>query len=110
MLPERRPTDTLVEEMALADVPDQGTVIVRGNQALAVVHDLEQSPSFGIDVIEQLLAAIDAHCQTSDIRAIGLQPLGAVHGDLSVDEFVAVLARSPLSRLERIWVMDQTME
>jgi hypothetical protein len=98
---------------ALVDAPTYppGTVLPRGGSPLrlfAVVHDLEQEPSTRDEWILRALENVLSFCRTNHVIALGLDPLGAVHGQRSADQFRQTLQRqlstSPLPALHNIWL------
>jgi len=104
-LPVRAPTTELVRDMEAAEPPLLGTLLVRGNQGLAIVHDFERDPSFTIATLRDVFHEVFEHCRQRGIEAIGMQPLGSRHGPLSHPDFEAELRASLLPALARIWVM-----
>lgn len=102
----RRDTGGLIHEMEEFTPPAPGELVVKGNRAHAIVHDLGQEPSCRPQWVDAALDALLAHCRRERIRSLAIQPLGCVHGAGTVDEFSARLrhlARD--SEIERIWIM-----
>ena len=97
----------LIEEPAYAP----GTVLPRGGSPLrlfAVVHDLEQEPTTCDEWILNALEGVLSFCNAHGVVALGLDPLGAVHGKHSVDQFretlVQQLSVRPPNTLHHVWL------
>ena len=89
-----------------------GSVIVRPGhplRLLAVVHDLARSPTWTEDWVDRALAATFREIARRNLRSVGLQPLGGVHGQLPERRFVELLGAAledrRRDRLERIWIV-----
>lgn len=73
-----------------------GSVHIRGGhpfRILAVVHDLSQDPTWRADWIEQALHRSLEVAREQGLQALGIEPLGAVHGRFDAAEFDALLSR-----------------
>lgn len=71
-----------------------GGVLIRpGNpkRMLAIVHDLDKDPSWRAEWIAQALGNMLALAEPSGINAIALPILGAKHGRISAERFIAIL-------------------
>ena len=89
-----------------------GSVVVRPGQPLellAVVHDLSLDPTWKEEWVASAIDAVLAEARERELRSIAVPPLGAVHGRMPVERFVALLAaalrRGPTGRLERLWIV-----
>lgn len=91
---------------------EPGTILVRERSKLefaAIVHDLDEEPSWREEwVVAALDRALD-EAERRQLRALGLEMLGAVHGGLERPRFLQLL-RQALQRLgprslERIWLI-----
>jgi len=103
----RRDTGELIHEMEEFTPPAPGELLVKGNRAYAIVHDLEQEPSCRPEWVDAALDALMVHCRRKGIRSLAIQPLGCVHGTGTVDDFSARVRRRALdSEIERIWIMS----
>ena len=74
-----------------------GTVLPRGNdpiRLLAVVHDLDQDPSWQPEWVELALATVFLFAAGRKIRRLAMPVLGAVHGQMSVEAFAKLLAEN----------------
>jgi hypothetical protein len=94
-----------------------GEVIVRGRNPyrfLAIVHDLDQEPSWREAWVSQALAEILRLCDAMGIAALGLEPLGAKHGRLPRARFRELLEASRPAerarRLQRIWLLRPDLD
>jgi len=91
--PRRHPirimTDAWEAEPALP-----GSVHIRDRhpfRLLAVVHDLSQDPTWRIEWIEQALRRSLEIARERGLRALGIEPLGTVHGRFPVADFDTLL-------------------
>ena len=90
-----------------------GSVVVRPGlrtELLAVVHDLNEEPSWREEWIRTALRRVLEEADRRTIAALGMEPLGCVHGRLERERFeelleVALQEESP-EVLERIWLME----
>jgi hypothetical protein len=89
-----------------------GSVVVRPGrplELLAVVHDLALDPTWKEEWVVLAIDAVLAETRERELRSIAVPPLGAVHGTMAVQRFVALLAaalrRGPTGRLERLWIV-----
>ncbi len=95
-----------------AQPAETGSVHVRDGypfRILAVVHDLSQEPTWRIEWIESALRSSLAVARERGFEAVGIEPLGAIHGRFSIADFDALLAslieHDPDPALE-IWRID----
>ncbi|MBN1104633.1 MAG: hypothetical protein JXL84_14545 [Deltaproteobacteria bacterium] len=89
-----------------------GTVLVKGGspvRLLAVIHDLNQDPSWKEEWIASALRGIFEESDRREVRSLALPLLGTIHGRLERKCAVALLAKSlrqgPLQRLRRLWLV-----
>ena len=89
-----------------------GTVLVKGKRPLrllAIIHDLNQDPSWREEWIASALDRILAEAETRRLRSIALPFLGTLHGSLEKQRFVVLLRdaleRNPAIHLERLWLV-----
>jgi len=80
----------------MTDLIDQkplhpGDVIIRGNQWLAIVYDLDKSPICQPEWVARSLERILALTETLKISSITLPVLGSTHGDLARDKSLDLL-------------------
>lgn len=99
--------DELVGRMSTFEPPAPGEVVVRGNRAYAIVHDLEQKPTCRREWVDAAIENLVKHCEDNLIRAIAVQPLGCVHGDGRVDDFERALTKrlAGSTQIERVWIV-----
>lgn len=106
---------------ALAAVPEQpGTVVVRGPgrplHFLAIVHDLNQEPTWREEWVAGALAAIFSEAEQRALRSLALPMLGTRHGTCEMMRFVVLLKTAmqeiSFQHLRRLWLMvpEQRME
>ena len=89
-----------------------GSVLVRGKSPihmLAIVHDLNQDPSWKDEWIASALDGIFREAEIRRLRSIALPFLGTLHGTLEKERFV-VLLRNTLKRVsaghpKRLWLV-----
>ena len=89
-----------------------GSVLVKGKHPLhllAIVHDLNQEPSWREEWIASALDGIFREAESRKLRSIALPFLGTLHGSLDKQRFV-VLLRGTLERisanhLKRLWLI-----
>jgi hypothetical protein len=89
-----------------------GTVLVRGNRPvrlLAVVHDLDQDPTWKEEWISAALAEVFRTVEREKIGSLGLPLLGTRHGRLGAERFAQLLgaeleATDPV-HLNRLWLI-----
>jgi hypothetical protein len=89
-----------------------GTIVVRDRAPLefaAIVHDLDEEPSWREEWIVSSLDRALAEAERRQLRSLGLEMLGAIHGRLERPRFLQILRqalqRSDPRRLERIWLI-----
>lgn len=89
-----------------------GSVLVKGKRPirlLAIVHDLNQDPSWREEWIAHALDGIFHEAERRRLHSIALPFLGTLHGSLDRERFVMLL-RSALERLsakhlKRLWLV-----
>jgi len=89
-----------------------GSVLVRGRRPirlLAIVHDLNQDPSWKEEWIESALNGILREAENRKVQSIAIPLLGTKHGSLGKQRFSKLL-RTALERmspvhLKRIWLV-----
>jgi hypothetical protein len=108
---EEHPVRTITEAF-LVKPAKPGTIIVKGShplRLLAVVHDLDESPSWREDWIAEALQIIFREVERRNLRTLALPLLGAVHGSYNTPAFIEllrhVLDRTALSSLTRLWLI-----
>jgi hypothetical protein len=89
-----------------------GSVLVKnGNplRFLAVVHDVNQEPTWKETWIEKALSRVFLEAELYKLSSIGLPLLGTRHGSLEQDRFVFLLARvlkrTDFNHLGRLWLI-----
>jgi hypothetical protein len=102
----------LMAELLKTNPAVPGSVIVKEGQPLsllAVVHDLNQEPSWKEEWIANALDRIFRETESRKIRSLALPLLGTLHGSLDRQRFLALLRealeRSSPKYLARLWLV-----
>lgn len=89
-----------------------GSVRVQGTRSLrflAIVHDVNQDPTWKIEWIKSALEEIWREVEQRQLTSIGIPLLGTLHGKLEVPDFVDLFAdtllRARFTSLKRIWLI-----
>jgi hypothetical protein len=89
-----------------------GSVLVRGKRPLrllAIVHDLNQEPSWREEWIASALDRIFQLAEDRELESIALPFLGTLHGKLTRERFLvllrAAISRNPPTHLKRLWLI-----
>jgi hypothetical protein len=89
-----------------------GSLLVKGGSPLrflAVVHDLNEEPTWRAEWIERALGAIFREAERRKLRSIALPFLGTVHGSLEKERFLlllrSALEKIPVNHLKRLWLV-----
>jgi hypothetical protein len=89
-----------------------GTVLVKGRRPLrflAIVHDLNQEPSWKEEWIMDALYRVFQSAENLRLQAVALQMLGTVHGSLEKRRFAFLLRKAidgtPFHHLKRLWLI-----
>jgi hypothetical protein len=89
-----------------------GNVLVKGKHPLlllAIVHDLNQEPSWREKWIESALNEIFRVIESQGLKSIALPLLGTLHGSLEKQRFIVLLwhalNRISAHHLKRIWLV-----
>lgn len=89
-----------------------GSVLVKGRKPFkffAIVHDLNQEPTWKEEWVERALKGILQETETRNLQSIRLPMLGTKHGTLEKERFMVLLKRvleqSPLQYLKCIWLI-----
>ena len=106
-----QPEELMAELLKTAPVVP-GSVIVKEGQPislLAVVHDLDQEPSWKEEWIVSALDRIFWEAGNRKLRSIALPMLGTVHGSLEKQRFLVLLRQaleqSSPKHLARLWLV-----
>ncbi len=106
-IPEQDPVPLRVLTEALEAAPTPvGRLVFKPGRWLAVIHDLDASPSTTPEVIASMLRQVLDHADARGHRRIALEPLGSVHGEISPAQSLGLVAEAlgqrALESLERI--------
>ena len=89
-----------------------GKVLVKGKRPfklLAIVHDLDQNPTWKEEWIESALEGIFREAESRELRSVALPLIGTLHGSLKKRRFIEllkmVLVRLKPCYLERLWLI-----
>ena len=111
----RDPNEPLVRLMTrVIETPPEkpGSVLVKGKRPLhllAIVHDLNQEPSWKEEWIVSALDGIFREAESRRLKSIALPFLGTLHGSLEKERFVVLLKcaleRMSAKYLKRLWLV-----
>jgi len=112
LLESRENPIKVMTEVVEARPEKPGSVLIRGGrplQLLAIVHDLNQEPSWKEKWVASALDGIFHEVESRKIRSLALPLLGTVHGRLEKERFLFLL-REALERrtfdfLQRLWLV-----
>lgn len=89
-----------------------GSVLIQDSQPLrflAIVHDVNQEPTWREEWIESALREIFRKAEQRRLQAIGLPLIGTLHGKLNNQRFAALLGRvlqqATFKHLKRLWLI-----
>jgi len=111
----REPKESLVRVMTglIETHPETpGSVLVKGRhplRMLAVVHDLNQEPTWKKQWVESALRGIFQEAERRRLGSLALPFIGTVHGKLGKEQFVGmlrdVLAGMEFKHLKNLWLV-----
>jgi hypothetical protein len=91
---------------------DPGSVLVKGERSLrflAIVHDLNQEPSWREEWIAEALQRIFKEAERRKLEALALPLLGGQYGSFKNERFVGLLRcaleQAALKYLKRLWLI-----
>jgi hypothetical protein len=109
--PGEHPIRLMTDLINTASIPI-GSVLVKNGKPLkflAVVHDVDQDPTWREAWIEKALLGIFREAEHRRLEAIAMPLLGTLHGRLQPTRFIHLLDRSlkqsPLKHLRRLWLI-----
>lgn len=110
--PQEHPIRLMTDLMNARPEP-VGSVLVEGKNPLrflAVVHDVDQDPTWKEEWVEKALVNIFQEAEQRRLRAIGLPMLGTLHGRLEYRRFTELLGQAlmqtTLKHLRRLWLLS----
>lgn len=102
----------LVDDMASFEPAEPGTVVAQGDspvRLLAIIHDIEQTPTWNEAWIERALSGLLQETERRKLGSLCLPVLGSLHGNMSTSRFASLLRlaleQRPPKRLRRIWAL-----
>lgn len=105
----------LMTDLIEAQPQPVGSVVVKGKnplQFLAIVHDVNQDPTWREEWVERSLENIFKESEQRMLQAIGLPLLGTKHGRLEKKRFISLLSRVlkqiPFKHLKHLWLVAPT--
>ncbi|MBW1691072.1 MAG: hypothetical protein JRJ70_10055 [Deltaproteobacteria bacterium] len=111
----REPKESLMRVMTrlIETHPETpGSVLVRGKhplRMLAIVHDLNQEPTWKNEWVESALRGIFQEAERRRLESLALPFIGTLHGKLGKDQFVGilgdVLACMEFKHLRKVWLV-----
>jgi hypothetical protein len=106
------PLVRIMTELMETQPQTPGIVLVQGrspSRFLAVIHDLNQDPSWKEEWVEATLGGIFEASEAREIRSLALPLLGTVHGTLererAIEMLVKALRERPLRHLKKLWLV-----
>ena len=89
-----------------------GSVLIQGSQPLrflAIVHDVNQEPTWREVWIENALGEIFRKAEQRELKSVGLPLIGTLHGKLKNRRFAVLLGRVlqqfTFQHLKRLWLI-----
>lgn len=108
--PQEHPIRIMTEAINFKPAP-VGKVLIRGQKPLhflAIIHDLNQRPSWKEEWISGALGEIFRLAEQRQLHRIALQPLGTIYGQLTIERFAvllsAVLKSISFDFLRHVWL------
>lgn len=102
----------LITDLIEAKPESVGNVLIQGNHPLrflAIVHDVNQEPTWKEEWIESALQEIFRKAEQRRIQAVGLPLIGTLHGSLKYRRFAVLLGRvlqqTTINHLKRLWLI-----
>jgi hypothetical protein len=113
--PQEHPIRLMTDLMETKPEP-VGSVLIQGNHPLrflAIVHDVNQEPTWKEEWIKSALKEIFRKAEQRMLQAIGLPLLGTLHGRLKNHRFAVLLGRvlqqTTFNHLQRLWLITSPM-
>jgi pimeloyl-ACP methyl ester carboxylesterase len=108
----RESIDELAREIAAAPTATPGGIIIGGGsplRLLAIIHDLDQDPSWRDAWIASALAGVFRETEQRGLASIALPLLGTLHGSCQATDFLRLFCDAlddfRPARLIRLWLM-----
>lgn len=110
--PVREPLMRIMTRVIETRPKEPGTVLIQGarpTRILAVIHDLNQEPTWREEWISRALQRVLKSAEQERLGSIALPMLGTVHGTLEEEKFMALLGPALKTtnpeHLKRIWLV-----
>jgi hypothetical protein len=109
--PEVHPIRMMTDAMNAEPEPVGSVLVKKGDplRLLAIVHDVNQEPTWNETWIERALGGVFREAELNKIQSIGLPLLGSKHGGLKKNQFVfllaSVLKQAVYHHLRQIWLI-----
>ena len=110
-----KPAWYLANTLDMVKPYELGTVVVKGHSPhhlLAVVHDVEQTPTLSPESVTQAYQTVLQIRQSMQLTSLAMPLLGTVHGHLSEHESLQrlreCLLQGPTAGLQRLWLILPT--
>ena len=109
--PEVHPIRLMTDAMNAKPVPVGSVKVQNGDplRFLAIVHDVNQEPTWKESWIEKALTGVFQEAELRKVKSIGLPLLGTKHGRLEKNRCVSLLARVlkqiTLEYLRQLWLI-----
>ena len=109
--PEVHPIRMMTDAMNAAPEPVGSVLVKKGDplRLLAIVHDVNQEPTWNETWIEMALGGVFRAAELNKIPSMGLPLLGTKHGRLEKFRFLVLLAdvlkQTDIHRLRQIWLI-----
>jgi hypothetical protein len=109
--PEIHPIRLMTDAMNAKPEPVGSVMVQNGDplRFLAIVHDVNQEPTWKESWIEKALTGVFEESELRKVKSIGLPLLGTKHGRLGKNRCVSLLAgvlkRTTLDYLRQLWLI-----
>jgi hypothetical protein len=109
--PEIHPIRLMTDVIESGPEPVGSVLVVNGQplRFLAIVHDVNQEPTWKEAWIERALNSVFQEAEKRKISTIGLPLLGTLHGRLEIPRFAVILGRvlkqTSFNHLKQIWLI-----
>jgi hypothetical protein len=109
--PKEHPVRLMTDVWDMKPV-EPGSVIAKGRRPLrllAIVHDLNQEPTWREEWVKVALDGIFQEVESRELKSLSLPLLGTIHGHMDQKRFVHMLVealqKKPPIHLKRLWLV-----